>query len=128
MPWLTLLLSPVGRYALMAGTICLAFAAGYVKGHVAADRSAEIAQLRASEREAVRQAHAAHQIATDAAERARRVEAIAASLQSEIDAYEEELTKRPDTRCALGPADLKRLRRLAAPGPSDPASGSIRFR
>lgn len=122
MPWLTLLASPLGRYALAAAAICLAFAAGYLKGHAFADRAALEAELTQARHEQA----ATARIAQEAAERERQAEAQRIALETEIAAYAEELSKRPDARCALSPADASTLRRLAEP--PNPASGSARFR
>lgn len=129
MPWLSLLFSPIGRWALVAAGVCLAFGGGYWKGYAAADRAADVRQLeeslqraRAEQAEAVRQSMAAIRIATESAQRQREAETQVAALQAEIDSYADEIKARPDGGCALGPSDVRRLRGLAggadsAPGP-----------
>lgn len=53
-----------------------------------------------------------NQVASDAAQHERVTAASVAELKQRIDAYEAELSKRPDPHCALSRADVRRLRRF----------------
>lgn len=122
MPIVVFLLSPLGRAVLIAASLTCTFAAGYLKGYGAADR----ATLEASLEQARKDQAAAARIANEAAARERAAEAQRAALQAELDSYADDLKARPDSRCALGPADIKRLRDLA--DPTDAPAGSSRIR
>lgn len=117
-----------GKYI---GAGLLAMAAGliaYDMGFRARGELDQSAALRAeiAARDAVivekdRQAQAAHEIAKAASDRASASEALSANLQSEIDAYADELAKRPaDSRCALDERDVRGLQSIGKPAARAP--------
>lgn len=118
----------LGKYI---GAGLLAMAAGiiaYDMGFRARGELDQSAALRAeiAARDAViaekdRQAQAAHKIAEAASDRASASEALSANLQSEIDAYADELAKRPaDSRCSLDQRDVDGLSAIGKPAARPP--------
>ena len=120
-----------GRLGGLLAAFCAALAAGLIsydlgfRARGALDQSAalraEIAQRDAVIAEKDRQAQAAHKIAEAASERASASEALSANLQSEIDAYADELAKRPaDSRCLLDDRDVRGLQSIGRPATRPP--------
>ena len=118
----------LGKYI---GAGLLALAAGFVaydmgfraRGELdqSAALRAEIAAKDAVIAEKDRQAQAARSIAEAASERADAAQKQSADLQSEIDAYADELAKRPaDSRCVLDDRDVRGLQSIGRPAAHPP--------
>lgn len=101
---------------------CLCWFGGYRSARhlsVESELRRQIAERDVLIAEQQRQAQAARTIAEAAADRVKDAETKSADLQTKVDSYAEELAKRPNAACSLGPADLRWLQSIN--GSADPA-------
>lgn len=96
-----------------AGMVAIALVAGYLAGHSAASKGEAVRRLN-MEADNLRTALAVSEAAAEqAAKEAADLRAHQIEIQETLNAYQEELSQRPDVdACRLGDADLERLRKL----------------
>jgi hypothetical protein len=128
MPFLSLLVSPIGRWAAALLFAMTLIGAAYLKGR--ADRAAldESAALRASNAALVEQLDSTRKVADAANARAERAAADQAATTERIADYETALARRPNGACALSPDDARRLLGIGDGPQADPAGGARRVR
>ena len=128
MPILSLLASPIGRWAAALLVATTLIVAAYLKGR--ADRAAldESAALRASNAALVEQLKSTAAVAEAATARAERAAADHVATTERIADYESAIARRPDRACALSPDDARRLFGIGDGPQADPAGGARRVR
>jgi hypothetical protein len=128
MPVLSLLLSPIGRWAAALLVAATLVAGAYLKGR--SDRAAldESAALRASNAALVEMLDSTRKVAEAANARAERAAADQAATTERIADYETALASRPNGACALSPDDARRLLGIGDGPQADPAGGARRVR
>ena len=128
MPILSLLLSPIGRWAAALLVAATLVAGAYIKGR--SDRAAldASAALRASNAALVEMLDSTRKVAEAANARAERAAADQAAITERIADYETALASRPTGACALSPDDARRLLGIGDRPQADPAGGARRVR
>ncbi|OCC05282.1 hypothetical protein BA190_10285 [Labrys sp. WJW] len=104
--------SKLGRALGVAALVLLALGGVYLAGRHDQARKAEIAALEAKLAIKTADLQISMALADIAQDEIRASEQAAAANQDKIDDYEKALAERPDTRCALGADDVRRLRAL----------------
>jgi len=128
MPILSLLLSPLGRWAAAFLVTATLIAGAYLKGR--SDRAAldESAALRARVAGLREQLESTRIVAEAASARAERAAADQAATTERIADYEATLARRPDRACALDADDARRLRGIGHGPQADPSGTARRVR
>jgi len=128
MPILSLLASPLGRWAAALLVAATLIAGAYMKGRADRAALAESAALRASNAALVEQLDSTRKVAEAANARAERAAADQTATTERIADYEAALARRPIGACALGPDDARRLRDIGDGPQADPPGPARRVR
>lgn len=108
--WFGLALPPWLLPAVIAGAFLAAVGTAYVKGRVDSSANCRAAALEAEIATLKRDRDAALAAEAESDDMAAALATANEKLQQEVDAYAKDLELRPDSRCALTPDDLRRLR------------------
>lgn len=108
--WFGLAVPPWLLPVVIVGAFLASVGAAYVKGRVDSTANCREAALQAEIAALERDRDAARSAEAESDDMASALAAANEKLQQEVDAYAKDLELRPDSRCALTPDDIRRLR------------------